>query len=337
MPRKFLIIRRKGKLKMKSRSVLQLQYALGEKVVIKEYPIRNLDAVLIIGRGFYLESSVLSVLASMNVPVSIIAKDSVSILINPIITISSKYRIQQYCLDKKQVLDIAREYLNSKILGMANILKYHRKSLIKLPEPPLSNEDPEIYELNLRSWEAYTSNKLWDNLQTIMKEDILQELREKYNFRGRKPRHPDPFNKTLSVMYAVLYSLSTKALIAAGLDPTYGFLHRTRYSTPLTFDYTEMYKPIAIQATIELVNKNGLPELSSDGELTRGSINNAIRMLYDYLTLTHRITGKTPYQQIYLKAFCLAKHLEGRCGRRNLVVTWDRAQYRRKKRNPNPP
>ena len=165
-------------------------------------------------------------------------------------------------------------------------------------------------------------------LKVLINKDYLKTLKDKYGFRGRKPRHPDPFNKTLSVMYAVLYSLATKALIAAGLDPTYGFLHRTKYSTPLTFDYTEMFKPIAIQATIDLINSRGLPQLERDGELSREAINEAIKLLYKYLELKHKKTEKTIYQYIIIKAYCLAKHLEGKCNINKLTITWNKKNYR---------
>ncbi len=130
----------------------------------------------------------------------------------------------------------------------------------------------------------------------------------------------------------MFYSLAAKALIAAGLDPTYGFLHRSRYSTPLTFDYVEMFKPVAIEATIDLVNREGLPALSEDGELTRDGVNAAIKYMYQYLTLKHKDTGRSVYQQIFLKAFRLAKYLEGESRLEALTFTWDRRQYRQPKK-----
>ncbi len=334
--RKLLVIKRRGKLKLKARAVLQLQFKTRTgKTVIREYPLRDLDALLIIGRNISIQSDVLSVLSSMNIPISIIAKDSIGILLNPIIVVNPNYRALQYNLNKVEALSIALEYIKSKINGMVNILKYHRIEIPELPYPPkyrVQNDDVSDYrdfEYQIRLWESQASNILWDYIVELIKQPYLGVLRTKYGFLGRKPRHSDPFNKTLSVMYAVLYSLATKALLAAGLDPTYGFLHRTRYSTPLTFDYTEMFKPIAIGATITLINNYGLPKLDNNGELTREWINKAIKQLYTYLTLRHKDTGRTPYQQIYLKAFCLAKYLEGKCRRDRLTVTWNRAQYRR--------
>jgi CRISPR-associated protein Cas1 len=326
--RKILVIRRRGKLKMKSRSVLQLQHKRGEKTIIREYPVRDLDSVLVIGSNVYIDSGAISVLATLNIPIASIAKDSIGILYNPIVILNSNYRMLQYSIEKTRALDIAKSYIESKVLGMRNILQYYNVHPPTLPEPPTTVEDPETYEYRIRLWESQTSNKLWNKIITLIDRPTLEELRNRYAFAGRRPRHPDPFNKTLSVMYAALYSLATKALIAAGLDPTYGFLHRTRYSTPLTFDYTEMLKPIAIQATIDLVNTEGLPTLAEDGELDRNSVNNAIKWLYKYLTMKHQKTKKTPYQYIFLKAYCLAKHLEGKCRKDRLTTIWDRRRYK---------
>ena len=323
--RKILVIRRKGRLKMKSRSVLQLQYRAHGKETIREYPIRDLDAVLVIGDKLYMESGVLSVLAANNIPVTVIAKDSLGIQYNPMVIVNPHYRKLQYTLDEARSLEIALAYIKAKIAGMKNILAYHNIETPRLPEPPPPTS--KDFELAIRVWESTASNTLWDQIVKALDEDYLEELKREYGFTGRKPRHPDPFNKTLSVMYAVLYSLATKALLAAGLDPTYGFLHKTRYSTPLTFDYTEQFKPIAIHAIIDLINNEGLPTLAEDGELDRNSVNKAIRKLYEYLTLRHTKTRKTLYQYIFLKAYCLARYLESKCPRRNLTITWDRRNY----------
>jgi CRISPR-associated endonuclease Cas1 len=321
---RLLVIRSKAFLTAKGRATLVIKTENDEK----ERPLRDIDSVLIIGSGIKIDSSLPPVLNMHNIPLAVIAKNSISILINPIITKYCNYRRLQYMLDRGRALDIALQYLKARIDGMINILKYYRIKPPEIPKPPEKDDDADTFEQLIRLWESQSSNILWDRLTGALKKVILDYLKEKYNFRGRRPKHPDPFNKALSVMYAVLYSLATKALLAAGLDPTHGFLHKTRYSTPLTFDYTEMFKPIAIQATIDLINTNGLPQLAEDGELTKESINQAIRTFYQYLTLKHKDIRKTPYQQIYLKAFCLAKYLEGKCRKDRLTVTWNRALYR---------
>ena len=326
--RKLLVLRRRGRVKMKSRSVLQLQYEEG-RTVVREYPVRDLDAVLVLGKGLYIESSAVSVLSSMNVPMAVVAGDSVGVLLNPVIVASPNYRRLQYTVDRVRAIEIALEYIKSKVGGMINVLRYHGAEAPAVPAPPAPAGDAEVFEQEVRSWESQASSVLWDRLVLLLRPQVLSELRARYGFLGRRPRRPDPFNKTLSVMYAILYALGTRALLAAGLDPTYGLLHRTRYSTPLTFDYVEMFKPVAVEATIGMLNSGGLPELDEDGELVREHVNQAVKALYEYLTLEHKDTRRSIYRQIYLKAFCLASYLEGKCRKEWLTVTWDRSQYRR--------
>ena len=316
------MVRSRIELSVKSRSTIIVKTGNDTK----ERPLRDIDAVLIIGSGVKIDSGLPPVLSQHNIPLAIIAKDSISLLVNPVIVQYNNYRRLQYTIDKVRMLEIALEYIKARITGTLNILRYYRRSPPYTPEPPQLESDASLFEDKIRLWESTASNILWDNLVKLIKPDYLEEL-AKYQFTGRKPQHPDPFNKTISLMYAVLYSLATKALLAAGLDPTYGFLHKTRYSTPLTFDYTEQFKPIAIHATIDLINNEGLPTLAEDGELDRNSVNKAIRKLYEYLTLRHTKTRKTPYQYIFIKAYCLARHLESKCPRRNLTITWDRRNY----------
>lgn len=325
---RLVVVKRAEELGVKGRSTLIIK--LADRIV--ERGLRDVDAVLVIGSHVRIRSSLPPVLSMHNIPLAILAMDSVSVLVNPIGTRYNNYRRLQYQLVKEKALGTALEYIKAKVKGMQNILRYHKTPLPDIPDPPSTPGDPSLYEESIRSWESMASHTLWQELVELVRPELLDTLKNEYGFTGRKPRHPDPFNKTLSVMYAVLYSLATKALIAAGLDPTYGFLHRTRYSTPLTFDYTEMFKPVAIEATIQMINKEGLPQLDESGELTQEWVRKAIKTLYEYLTLQHKRTRKTIYQQLHLKAFCLAKHLEGKCRRTRLTIAWDRSQYAKRKR-----
>jgi len=321
---KLLVIKGEAELSSKGRSSLRIL----KKDVDREVPIRDIDAVIVMGKRVKISSGVPPLLSMHNIPLTIVAGDSISILYDPVVTRYNNYRKLQYLLDRSRALDIVGKYIEAKIQGMMNILRYYRRTPPQLTTLEPQPSDIQTREEELRLWEAVNSNMLWDKLIELIKLEHLKVLREQYMFTGRRPKHPDPFNKALSVMYAVIYSLATKALLAAGLDPTYGFLHRTRYSTPLTFDYTEQFKPVAIHATIDMVNEEGLPEIGRDGELTREGVNNTIKWLYKYLVLRHGKTGKTIYQYIFIKAYCLAQHLENKCPESKLAVTWDRRSYK---------
>lgn len=187
--RTLLLIRKAEKLKMKSRSVLQIIRTTekGGKLV-REVGIRDIEAVLIIGREIYIESSVLSVLSTMNIPVAVIAKDAVGILMNPVVVTYNHYRSLQYRLPKEKQLEIALGYIEAKLKGMNNILSYHRRSRVKIEPPPKFKGDVKDYEQKIRSWESTHSVKLWRELINILPHSILKELKEKYSFSGRVPR-----------------------------------------------------------------------------------------------------------------------------------------------------
>jgi len=320
---KLLVIRGKAELDVKSGASIRVI----KEDKDKEIPLRDVEAVLVIGEKVKINAGTVPFLASHNIPLTILAKGNISIFYDPIVTRYNNYRRMQYQLSKAIALRIAQKYIEAKMQGMTNMLKYYKENPPNLTSSPQQLSDIQVYERELRIWEATNSNILWSFIFNLIAEPHKSVLKEQYGVSGRKPKHPDPFNKALSVMYAVLYSLATKALLAAGLDPTYGFLHRTMYSTPLTFDYVEQFKPVAIQATIDMINKTGLPQIAEDGELTRESVNESIKWLYSYLTLKHTKTRKTIYQYIFLKAYCLAKYLEGKCPENKLAIVWDRRSY----------
>ena len=327
--RKLLVVRRRrAALKSKSRSIVQVQVPTRHGGLrLKEYPIRDLDGILVIGAGVYIEAGLLGVLSQYNVPLTVVAKDNVSIMTTPIVVVDNHYRLHQYTAPPEHKLALAAAIIEARLQGMKNILEYYGRTPPETKPPPGDPGDPEEYEQRIRAWEAEETRRLWQEITTLIPPEQLRRLREEYGFQGRRPRHPDPFNKTLSIMYAVLYTLATKALLAAGLDPTLGLLHRTRYSTPLTFDYTEMYKPAAIQATLEYLAEHDLPPIGPDQEIPREHVNKIIRKTYEYLRLKHRKTKKTLYTYIYLKANCLAKNLAGTCPLKNTLLTWNRKQY----------
>ncbi|MGC9012660.1 CRISPR-associated endonuclease Cas1 [Thermogladius sp.] len=111
---------------------------------------------------------------------------------------------------------------------------------------------------------------------------------------------------------SLLYALSARALLAAGLDPTTGLHHKTRYSIPLVYDYSEMFKPVAVHAAIKAMSKAGrLPGLDKDGYLTKESM----RFLFEefFYIFKARIRGAkiTPHRAVYVNAFRLAARIRG--------------------------
>ncbi len=92
------------------------------------------------------------------------------------------------------------------------------------------------------------------------------------NFRApdstpfRRFREGPPPNGLLNFGYAVLRSMTARALCAAGLNPGLGIHHRNRYSGfCLADDLMEPYRPVVDQVVLELV-ADGFCEVNQDSK-----------------------------------------------------------------------
>ncbi|MEZ6018521.1 MAG: CRISPR-associated endonuclease Cas1, partial [Planctomycetota bacterium] len=75
---------------------------------------------------------------------------------------------------------------------------------------------------------------------------------DQFDLEGRNRRPPrDPVNALLSFAYALLTKDLALAVVAAGLDPLIGFLHRPRYGRPaLALDLMEEMRPLVADSTV---------------------------------------------------------------------------------------
>lgn len=88
-------------------------------------------------------------------------------------------------------------------------------------------------------------------------------LKTSFGFAGRNRRPPrDPVNSMLSFSYTLLMYHVYTAVVMAGLDPSFGFLHPVADNRPgLALDLMEEFRPIiADQVVIDLVNHSMVSE-----------------------------------------------------------------------------
>ncbi|MEM3974876.1 MAG: CRISPR-associated endonuclease Cas1, partial [Ignisphaera sp.] len=90
-----------------------------------------------------------------------------------------------------------------------------------------------------------------------------------YGFTGREPRKGDVINSSIDFLYTILYGIITKAIVATGLDPFYGLIHVLKSGRlSLTYDISEIFKPLAIHTIIQASRKANLRTLRGSRMLT---------------------------------------------------------------------
>lgn len=81
-----------------------------------------------------------------------------------------------------------------------------------------------------------------------------------FSWKSRNRRPPkDPINAMLSFGYALLSKECTVALIAAGLDPHWGYFHKPRHGRPaLSLDLMEEFRPLIVDSAVITAINNGM-------------------------------------------------------------------------------
>jgi CRISP-associated protein Cas1 len=107
---------------------------------------------------------------------------------------------------------------------------------------------------SLRGYEGIAANRYFAGLGQLI-------TNEGFSFTERNRRPPkDPFNSLLSFGYTLLYNNVLSLILAEGLNPYLGNLHRSdRKETHLAFDLMEEFRsPVVDTLVMNLVNKKAL-------------------------------------------------------------------------------
>ena len=107
---------------------------------------------------------------------------------------------------------------------------------------------------SLRGFEGEAGRFYFSGLPGLLREDLDERLR----FEGRNRRPPrDCFNALLSFGYALLQRDVMQAIIAVGLEPSFGFYHTPRSAAhPLALDLMELFRvPLWDMPLVASVNR----------------------------------------------------------------------------------
>ncbi|MCH4816224.1 MAG: CRISPR-associated endonuclease Cas1 [Saccharolobus sp.] len=242
---------------------------------VREFSTLDLDMLVIVGSEVVIDSGTLLFLSSINAPVLIHGKRYDVVLVPPFLTSISEIRKAQYNISDSQGLFIARSFIEGKIKGMYNVAKYfsyiHKVDISNVGVSKI-NEVKDIDSLRLV--EAELSKDMWEELRKFLPKE----------FPGRKPRNEDPINRSIDYVYSLIYGLCTHALLSAGLDPYYGFMHRNYPGrVSLTYDFSEMFKPFAVHVVISSVNKFSI-DIDRKGYLESKSLVTITRNFYEMMS-----------------------------------------------------
>lgn len=241
---------------------------------VKEFSTLDLDMLVVVGSEVVIDSGTLLFLSSINAPVLIHGKKYDVVLVPPFLTSISEVRKAQYNISDSQGLFIARSFIEGKIKGMYNVAKYFSY----IHQVDISNVDVrkinEVEDISsLRLVEAELSKEMWEQLRKFLPKE----------FMGRKPRSGDPINRSIDYVYSLIYGICTHALMSAGLDPYYGFMHKNYPGrTSLTYDFSEMFKPFGIHVVISSVNKFSI-NIDRKGYLDSKSLTTITRNFYELM------------------------------------------------------
>jgi len=273
-------------------------------------PVLDIDLLVVVGSRVRVGSGVLLMLAESGVPVAIHSRRIDIALISPFMVSSPETRRKLYMKaeDEEWRVSICRRFIEGKLLGMLNVSRYmlykERErgnecagsildELRSVGEDILSDLCRALDIQSLRSVEAKWSKRLWRILSLLVPEE--------YSFRGRDPKADDPLNAAINYLYAIIYTLCTHALVASGLDPYIGLMHSERPGKlSLTYDFSEMFKPVAIHVAIASSRTSRLTT-APDGYLTKKSLEVVTRRMYR--VLRKRIERHSVRDAIYIKAW----------------------------------
>jgi len=283
-------------------------------------PLIDIEMLVIVGSRVRLSSGVILMLSLAQIPIIVHSRRADSIIYTPFYVRIADVRRRFYKLleNYNWKCAIASAFVRGKIKGMLNIARYFTYKAIEKGNAGkykeyldvLKQYDKEVVlELScverledIRSLESVWSKRLWELIKLFIPKG--------YEFTGREPKAKDPINSAISFTYAIIYGLCTHALIAAGLDPYAGILHAERAGrTSLTYDFSEMFKPVAIHAVLVSSRIADL-NVGRDGYLTSSSLRTVTKILYKTLRRRHRSWRYTVRGEIYAKAWELRQNIE---------------------------
>jgi len=249
--------------RVKNRLVVKLDKKKKDEIVPKE-----IDELVIMGRGKTLSSDVVNLCVNEKIPIffSTMGGYPYATILPTIITGTVKRRRAQYEAYFSPIgIELAKKFLIGKLYNQMNLLKLWAKSRARIDSTTATFVKSS----------ANVIRDLIGNLRNINGERVTGEIRGKLMsiearaaevywlwfgkmlggdvaFPGRKKRGAkDPVNSLLNLGYAILFRKVFTAILLAGLDPYAGFLHSDRSGrASLVLDLMEEFRQQVVDRVV---------------------------------------------------------------------------------------
>lgn len=168
-------------------------------------------------------------------------------------------RARQAVASQTGRLDLAREFVSSKIAGQATLLRRRGgpgEIVTRLRELSRSAATAASLEL-LLGVEGDAAARYFGAFSTMFTASVLEQENLVFAGRVRRPA-TDPVNAALNYAYALLLADTVRAVMACGLDPHHGFLHSSGRNKPaLALDLAEEFRAALADAVVVGAFNNG--------------------------------------------------------------------------------
>lgn len=170
---------------------------------------------------------------------------------------NGKTRVDQHVASYEGRLDLAREFISSKIANQATQLRrsgVDKEVVAQLRRIQAQVGSAERWQ-DVLGYEGDAASIYFENWPSLLKEP----QRDSWEWSGRSGRPAkNALNAMLNYVYSLLLADAVRAIIACGLDPHAGFLHSSGRNKPaLALDLMEEFRAPVADSVVQTVVNNG--------------------------------------------------------------------------------
>lgn len=233
------------------------------QTVIGEFPLKDVSQLVLCGNVF-VSAQCLHLLCEQGIPIVHLSMGHWFYGVTSGITLKNAYdRAAQFAAaaDDGRCLAFARAFVAAKVQNQRTFLRRNTAGPLDAALEDMKNLAAKVDRCSnveeLMGIEGSIAAIYFSNWSSLLAEGAPREAFSPDARNRRPPR--DPVNAMLSFGYALLAKEATVALLAEGLDPHWGFLHRPRHGKPaLALDLMEEFRPLVVDSAVLTAINTGM-------------------------------------------------------------------------------